>query len=328
MFLQKINKIKQKINNIKFKNQVKQEQKKIFIDTIESDKKWKFNKKRKSIKFNFPKIENSFIRNNFKKVILGSFLFIILLMILSLFTPVFSVKKINIEIKDDNYNLIDLNIAYKSVDYFRNKNLILIESQEIFDQITNYQKNIIEVEIDKLIFKRELNLKIKSSKALFYTIINWKKYVITENWVFVNTNDKIIKDLQEIRVQLSQKNTNFVEYKQVLNKTYLEKITKIRKNIEQNILWLKVKNIFYFEKEREVHFDINNELKIIFDINVEDVEEQEKKIIVFSKEHKNIIKDDSIYYIDLRVPNKVYYCEKEFIWSCQKNLKTIYDIYE
>lgn len=328
MFFQKIQKIKQKINNIKFKNQIKQEKKKIFIDTVSSEKNDKFNKKRKNIKFNFPKIENQFIRDNLKLVIIIVIAVFFIIFILSLFTPIFNVKKINIEIKDKTHNLIDLNISYKSVDYFRNKNIILIESQEIFEQLTNYQKNIIEVEIDKVIFKRELNLVINSSKALFYTVIDWKKYVITENGVFVYTNNKSIKDLNEIKLSLSDKNKNFVEYKKVLKDIYLQKIIKIKKDLEQNILWLKVKNIYYFEKERELHFDLNNDLKLIFDLNVDDIEEQEKKIIVFSKEHINITASNNLYYIDLRIPNKIYYCEKEFVLNCKRNLNTLYDLYE
>jgi hypothetical protein len=98
----------------------------------------------------------------------------------------------------------------------------------------------------------------------------------------------------------------------VLKEDYLQKIIKFKKNIEENILLLKVKNIYYFEKEREIHFDVNNDIKLIFDLNV-DLDEQMKKLIVFNKEHKNITKDNTINYIDLRIPNKIYYCEKEFI---------------
>ena len=88
-----------------------------------------------------------------------------------------------------------------------------------------------------------------------------------------------------------------------------------------------VKNIYYFEKEREVHFDINNDTKLIFDINIDEVDEQMKKLIVFSKEHIDLAKENTINYIDLRIPNKIYYCETEFVWSCKKSLKLIYDLY-
>ncbi len=325
MFSKTINKINQKIKNNRFKNKIKWEKRKIFIDT--SDKKEKFSKKRKQFKFKFPTIQNNFIKENLKILIFSGIGVLLLIVILALFSPIFNIKKINIELYDWWQSLIDLNISYKSIDYFRNKNIILVEKNEIFNQLSNYQKNINQIEIDKTIFKRELNIKLGSSKAIFYTLIDWKKYIITENWVFVYTNNKVFKDLSEIKLSLSLKNKEFIEYKKVLKEDYLAKIIKLKKNIEENILWLKVKNIYYFEDERETHFDINNDIKLIFDLNVE-VEEQMKKIIVYNKEHKNLTKDNSINYIDLRVPNKIYYCENEFIWSCKKNLKLIYDLYE
>jgi hypothetical protein len=75
---------------------------------------------------------------------------------------------------------------------------------------------------------------------------------------------------------------------------------------------LKIKNIYYFVKEREVHFDVNNDIKLIFDINVEP-DEQLTKLIVFNKEHLSLLKITTINYIDLRIPNKIFYCENEFI---------------
>lgn len=325
MLSKTINKIKQKIKNDRFKSKVKEEKRKIFIDTIlEKDK---FSKKRKQITLNFPKIHNVFIKDNLKLIIIASVSFVILIVILSLFSPIFNIKKINIELYDKWQNLIDLNIAYKSIDYFRNKNVILVEQKEIQDQLTNYQKNINSVDVSKDLFKRELTIKIWSSTPLFYTIIDWKKYVITDNWVFVYINSKVFKDLSEIKVSLSNKNQEFLEYKKILKEEYLQKIVKLKKDIELNILWVKVKNIYYFEKEREVHFDINNDTKLIFDINIDEVDEQMKKLIVFSKEHIDLSKENTINYIDLRVPNKIYYCENEFIWSCKKSLKLIYDLY-
>lgn len=325
MFSKTINKIKQKIKNKEFKSRIREEKRKIFIDTI--DKKEKFSKKRKQITFKFPKIQNNFVKDNLKLVIIFSIILIMLIITLALFSPIFNIKKININLYDWSQKLVDLNIAYKSIDYFRSKNIILVEKNEIQEQLTNYQKNINEIKVNKDIFKRELNIKVGSYKPLFYTIFNWKKYIISENGVFIYTNNYVFKDIKEIKLSLSEKNKEFIEYKQILNEEYLQKIIKFKNDIEQNVIWVKVKNMYYFQKEREVHFDINNDIKLIFDLNVE-IDEQLKKLIVFSKEHKNLTKVNNINYIDLRIPNKVYYCENEFILNCKKNLKLIYDLYE
>jgi cell division septal protein FtsQ len=170
MFSKTINKIKQKIKNNKFKTRLKQEKRKIFIDTTE--KKDKFLKKRKHFTFSFPRIKNAFIKDNFKTVIISSIVLLLIVILLALFSPIFNIKKINIELYDDSQKLIDLNIAYKSIDYIRNKNIILLEKSEIQDQLINYQKNINRVNISRNIFNKEINIKIGSSKAIFYTIIN------------------------------------------------------------------------------------------------------------------------------------------------------------
>lgn len=325
MFSKAINKIKQRIKNDRFKSKIKEEKRKMFIDTIERNEK--FLKKRKQFTFKFPKIQNNYIKENLKIVVIMSIIFVICIIVLSLFSPIFNIKKINIELYDKWQNLIDLNISYKSIDYFRNKNIILIEKSDIVEQLVNYQRNVNKVDVDRNIFERELNIKLWSSKAIFYSVIEWKKYIITENGVFVYTNNNVFKDLSEIKISLSLKNKELIEYKKILKEEHLNKIMKLKKDLEQNILWLKIKNIYYFENEREVHFDINNDIKLIFDLNVE-VDEQIKKLIVFNKEHKNLIKDNTINYIDLRIWNKIYYCENEVIWSCKNNLKLIYDLYE
>ncbi len=324
MLFKIINKIKQKVKKNQFKENLKKEKRKIFVDT--SIKKSEFFKRKKQITFNLPKLQNNYIKDNLKFLYFGLASIFFILFIISLFTPIFSVKKINITLYDKQENLIDLNIAYDSVNYYRGKNNIFLDKNEIKEQLINYQKNIDRIEINKTFFPSELNIKLWSSKALFYTVINWKKYVITENWVFVYTNS-IIKDLKEIKVSLPDQNEHFLEYKKILKDDYLKKIIKLRDDIEQNILWLKIKNIYYFVKEREVHFDVNNDVKLIFDLNVE-IDEQLKKLIVFNKEHLNLMKSTVINYIDLRVLNKIFYCENEFIWSCKNNLKLIYDLYE
>ncbi|MFA5917537.1 MAG: hypothetical protein WC850_04890 [Candidatus Gracilibacteria bacterium] len=324
MFTKIINKIKQKVKKNKFKETLKKEKRKVFIDT--SFDKSKFFKRKKQITFNFPKLQNNYIKNNLKMLYLGIIFTFLFLIVVSLFTPIFYIQKINITLYDKQEGLIDLNIAYDLLNNYRGKNLIFLNNSEIEDQLVNYQKNIVNIEINKSFFPSVLNIKLGSSKALFYTIINGKKYIVTENGVFVYTNT-IIKDLKEIKISMQNKNDYFLEYKKILHEDYLKKIVKLKNDIEQNILGLKIKNIYYFVKEREVHFDVNNDIKLIFDINVEP-DEQLTKLIVFNKEHLSLLKITTINYIDLRIPNKIFYCENEFIGNCKKNLKLIYDLYE
>jgi hypothetical protein len=98
MFIKIINKIKQKFKKNKFKETLKREKKRLFID-INLDKS-KFFKRKKQITFNLPKIQNNYIRNNIKIMYFSILFTLLLLVLISLFTPIFNIKKINITLYD------------------------------------------------------------------------------------------------------------------------------------------------------------------------------------------------------------------------------------
>lgn len=317
--------INSKISNKRFKRSIKKEKRKIFIDDLNYEKKFK---KRKKIVLNFPNFSEFFNKQNLKNFYIWLFLFLTISLIIILFSPLLNIQKIEIETDSSSKNLIDLNIAYKSVDSFRNKNILLLSQSEIWNSIINYQKNINKIEINKYFFSPKITIKLYSYGAIYYTIISWKKYLITKNWVFIQTNNKDLNGLKEINIELSNNYNDLYDYKKILQEKYTDKIMSIEKEISQNIVWLQIKKIYYFEKEREVHFDINNNIKLIFDINTDDTEEQVKKLAIFNKEHLNIAQTNTIFYIDLRVPNKIYYCETENILICEKTLQSIYNLYK
>jgi len=117
MFIKIINKIKQKFKKNKFKEILKKEKRKLFIDT--SFDKTKFSKRKKHITFKIPKFQNNYIRDNIKLVYMGGISLCILLLGVFLFTPIFYIKKINITLYNKQDGLIDLNIAYDLLNNYR-----------------------------------------------------------------------------------------------------------------------------------------------------------------------------------------------------------------
>jgi hypothetical protein len=117
MFTKIINKIKQKVKKNKFKETLKKEKRKVFIDTPFD--KTKFSKRKKQITFKLPKFQNNYIRDNAKILYFGIVFVFVLLILVSLFTPIFYIKKINITLYDKQEGLIDLNIAYDSLNDYR-----------------------------------------------------------------------------------------------------------------------------------------------------------------------------------------------------------------
>lgn len=318
-------KFKNKSNEKKFKEELKREKRKIFVDLKASDRR--NYKKRNKISIKLPNLKEKFNKKHLKFLYFWIWFAVFVLFIIFLFSPFFSIKTINISTNEDSKNLIDLNIAYNSVNSFRNKNILFLDKKVIENQIINFQKNIDEVKVNKKLFEGTLEITIKSQNPIFYTMYKWQKYFITWSWVYIPTKNISIKWLKELKVSLSNTDLVFFEYKNVLNDKYLNKILEIQTKLSQNIQELAVLNIFYFEKEREVHFDVNNSLKLIFDLDWDKIEEQIMKIVVFNKEHLDFTKNDSVNYIDLRIFNKIYFCENSSRLNCQNNLKQIYSFY-
>lgn len=322
-----LNKIKKyfnsKIKKYKFKKSLKKEKRRLFIDDCLNNQQ-SF-KKRKKVVVKLPNFKDIINETNIQKIYIWIFSFSIISLIILLFSPLLNIKNIDIETEINSKNLIDLNIAYKAIEAYRNKNIFLISEKDIWNSLINYQKNVRKIEINRNFFPPKINIKLHSFDAIFNTEMNWKNYLITKNWVFIQTNNRNILGTKKIVLSLKDWYNDFFEYKKILKEEYIEKIINIEKKVIQNIVWLKVKDIYYYEREREVHFNINNDTKLIFDLNTNTLEEQITKIAIYNKEHKNLISTNSIIYIDLRVPNKIYYCEKENEWACLNNLKTLYN---
>jgi len=114
----------------------------------------------------------------------------------------------------------------------------------------------------------------------------------------------------------------FIDYKKVLDPTFINNIKLIVDSIKENIIEINISEIKYYMTEREVHIKTDKNTILIFNLN-SNIKEQIEKIAIFNKEHVNINKN-SIVYIDLRIKNKVFYCTTEKEYQCYQNLKSIY----
>jgi hypothetical protein len=150
--------------------------------------------------------------------------------------------------------------------------------------------------------------------------LNNKNYSITKNWVFIPTKSASWS-LQKINIFLN-KNPRYPEYKQILEEKNLKKINYLFEKIKQNLLEINITEINYYKTEKEIHYKTNNNTLFIFDLNW-NLEQQFEKLAVFNKE-KNLLIKSWIIYIDLRVKEKIFYCNIETEYSCYQNLKRIY----
>jgi hypothetical protein len=92
--------------------------------------------------------------------------------------------------------------------------------------------------------------------------------------------------------------------------------------LEENIIDIKIQELQYYSIERELHVKTTNNL-LLFSLD-EDIIEQVEKTVIFHKQYHSLEKY-GIYYSDLRIPNKVFYCPISEEFRCIQNIKRVYE---
>lgn len=312
-----LSKIKKFLNKYKKSKRPTQKKSRLILSKIEQTT---FIKKRKQIKFNYSYLNkiNHFLNKYSNK---WYYLYIILFIIISLvlyisYWPTFKIKYIEI-IKQDN--ITNMNIAYKATDKYRWTNIFSIEKKDILKRLKDYQQNIKNINTS-IKLPNTLKININSYKTIFNTTINWKTYLITENWTLIPSTYS--KDLKELKIIYNFDKNKFLDYKKVLNSDFLKKITFIVNQTKENIIDINIKELKYYIIERELHIKTDKNTILIYNLSSQ-IKEQIKKLSIFNKEKININKSN-IIYIDLRIKNKVFYCTNEKEYQCIQNLKSIY----
>lgn len=290
---------------------------KLIINNIDRNN---FVKKRKSINININfEYYLKFFKKNYIPYYFIISIIIILVIIVVLFWPIFNIKYIEIIKKD---NITNMNIAYKSVEDLRWEKIFNVHEVDIFSKLKNYQDNIKSVDM-KMILPNTLKIEVESYKEIFNISLNNSNYILVENGTIIPSNHS--KNLKFLNIIKKIDKNKFIEYKQIFNPFFIEKINNITSKLEENVLNIKIKELDYYEVERELHVKIENDTIIIFSLDDDlDYMSQIEKLVIFNKEYSSII-DSKIYYIDLRIKNKIFYCNSDMSYQCNENIKSIYN---
>ena len=282
----------------------------------------KFKRRKNQLSLNFNILNKlKFLWNNAFNYYIVICLLIIVSILFIIFWPIFKIKIVNIIKKDD---ITNINIAYNSIESFRWKHILFIDKSEIIKKLTTYQQNIKNININ-IILPYTLKILVESYKWVFYTTLNNKNYLITENWTLIALKNDIKKNkniLKNIKIVTDIKNNHFLDYKKVFNENIITLIDNSIKKLEKNIINLQIKDIIYYDIEKELHIKLKNNTILIYSLNQE-INNQIEKTAIFNKDFLQINKSD-IIYIDLRIKNKIFYCLKETETDCKSNIKRIY----
>lgn len=313
-----IKKLKNKLSNIKFKKNNSLIKKRLYI-TDNFDFKYR-SKRKDSFKLFTKKLQfdNAFNKINnlhFYYSIIWVFLFLSVVYVL-FFSHYFVLKNIDV-IRNDEF--INIDMVYNWVDDFRYLSILSIDKELLKSRILSYQPHIKDIQIIKIL-PDSLKINLKSYPVFYETKIYWNEYFITDNWVFLPKNLK----LNKTKLQIFWIDEDiFLQYKKIIKKDDLKKITYTINKLKETNTFIKEKEFKYYKKEREFHILLESWEILIFDLFSEDILTQIQKLNVFYKKYTKTIKN-WIYYIDLRIKDKIFFCSKKEEKQCKKNLEYIY----
>ena len=293
---------------------------------LDLKKKKKTFKKRNvlSVKINLTK-PLKFFKKNYIPYYLIFWLFLIVWIAFVILWPIFRVETINIIKKDW---ITNINIAYKAVEDFRWTSIFNIDKQKVLDRLKDYQENIKDISLN-IDFPKTISITIESYKEKFNVTINKKSYTLLENGSLIPTINPS-NELKNLEIIKNIEKTKILDYKAIFDMEYIKKIEEIEKKVKENISWIDIKSIKYYEKEREFHIIVNNFTRLIFSLdNNISVDEQIKSLAVMDREKSQISNNDKVY-VDLRINWKVLFCSivgdknKQKENQCNENIKYIY----
>ncbi len=257
---------------------------------------------------------NVFVKTLYVSIVLASLCGILFL----LHGNYFAIKTITIQSPD---GIWDINIAYKSLDKIRGKNIFLSNKSDIVSAVQKYQTNIAHVRITKHI-PNSLTVTLYSYPVVAYGNFGGENsYAITSNGVAIPKTTTLPEEeaLQLSIINTSINNITVNEYKNIIAITSLNTILALHEQFSDNFLDKKIQSILYYQVENEVHIIWENETRYIFDIG-RSINEQIKKLAVYQSKNPNT----SSVYIDLRITEILYDCKTDRTSQCKKNIVNIY----
>lgn len=266
----------------------------------------------------FQKCSFPLYRINVMYIGVGFFAIAIGAILLLFLGPFFNVKDIYITRWNANVNL---DLAYEAIDGIRGKKIFTLEKKKITELLLKRQKSIQNIDIS-FIPPQSIDIQITSYDSVFHTYINDISYHILTNGSVIPSENTTLPYLHIYTD--SELWGNMLNYKKILQEKYIAAIEVLRTKVQENIIELQIESLHYYVKERELIIVLQSWGELIFDLT-KDLETQIEKLVIFHDEWWDIRKR-SLIYTDLRIENKVFFCDTNEEFLCRLHLKTIYGI--
>lgn len=230
------------------------------------------------------------------------------------FSNYFLVTTLKVEKQDNNSSI---EIAYWVLDPYIGKNIFILDVSELKKELFESQENLGKITITKQ-FPKTLRVNLSSYKELYNTIIK-------DKWYLMLANGSVVPWTSEELLQIYLKYDTFplfYEYKSIVPARELASIYALEQQMKANFLGSKLQKVNYYVAAKEVHFILETGATLIFDV-IGDPAYQIEKLAVFHAENMEIT-SSTLIYVDLRIQNKLYFCDAETEFDCYNNLNFLY----
>lgn len=191
--------------------------------------------------------------------------------------------------------------------------------------IIETQKNIRQAEVGKL-YPNGFKIILSSYPSEFSTYFphSERYYGITGNGILIYEHSKPTElPILDI-IDASLVESEFLDYKEGVPATKMERIIRIRKILGIAFPGINVSKYAFFRTEQELHIFFESGIRILISLDgTEDL--QLEKLRFWNSENGGALGKGGFSYGDLRIPGKVFFCREES--TCKKNLIRIYGNY-
>ena len=274
---------------------------------------WKQAKKRKKYKL---------IRNTFHPILIMNpyKLRVFLIIFMGIIISFGIILSFNLSIRDiyitRENSLIDINEAYRNLEYLRGKSMIHLQKDNIITRLQSSQSVIQDVYVKRR-FPRAIEVHIVPYRPLFQSS---EGLIMTSGNIFWTDSERITGipwlDVSWYEPSLLNSGPDF-------SLSDLRNIIQLINELEKNIVWLRINGKKYYIKEREIHLRDNSGTIYLFDLTHSIALQTEKLAIYFREKEKNPSQRD-MTYIDVRVPRWLFVCSLTEESVCMRNMRNIY----
>lgn len=231
---------------------------------------------------------------------------------------------------------VDIGIAYRSLEGIYGQSIFLLDEADIARRLQLSLRNLERVSIDRY-YPNGVKVLITGTPILLDTTITGidaKRWWLSNNGILIPEKDlwdtKVKYHLDIVKPALI--GDLFLSYKQAIEESDMHTILEILQIFSTEWSTLTLDHSRYYGAENELHLILKSGTHIILALQ-DDSESRNwttpKNIIdqittlrTYISENTAKIIDESIVYIDARIPFKLFVCSDKIL--CQKNLSLIY----